>query len=73
MSTKKNDASSNIVYAIVGGAVCCYFMPSYIPIAICGGGLIICTYGIISVLKNGESVEAFNYVEKEKVEYFKNK
>ena len=74
--SQKNDSSDNtetLVYSVVGGVVCCYFMPSYIPIFICVGGLIFCTYGIIKVLDKYKNIEDMNFVEKEKVECFKKK
>lgn len=77
MSIKKTDTTTNktetIIYSVLGGAICCYFVPNYIPICVCGGGLLLCTYGIISVLNKYENIEDMNFVEKEKVKYFKKK
>ena len=77
MSHQKTDASNNnaqtLVYCVIGGVVCCYFVPSYTIYFAFGGVICACAYGIINVLKKEEIKEDFNFVEKEKIEYFRKK
>lgn len=76
MSKPKKDTSNNtetLIYCVLGGVVCCYIVPSYIPVFICVGGLLASVYGIVNILDKNKSIEDMSFVEKEKIEYFKNK
>ena len=77
MSNQKTDDTTKhtqtIVHSIVGASICCYFEPRYTVYFVLGGIICICTYGIISILKKYENIEEMNFIEKEKVEYFKTK
>lgn len=77
MSKQEANATTNntqmIVHSILGASICCYFEPSCTIYFVLGGVICICTYRIISVLKKYENIEDMNFVEKEKVEYFRKK
>ena len=48
-------------------------VPSYTIYFVLGGVVCVCAYGIISVLDKYKDIEDMNFVEKEKVEYFRKK
>ena len=77
MSKQKNDDTCNnietLTCSVLGGAICCYFVPSYTIYFVLGGVVCVCAYGIISVLDKYKDIEDMNFVEKEKVEYFRKK
>lgn len=77
---KNNNTSSNenngievITYSIIGGAVLSTFIPTYIPVIVCGGGLMASLYGIKNILDKYKGVEEMDFVSKENIDYFNEK
>lgn len=70
-NTKKND-SEVIIYSILGVGIIGYFIPSYIPYLIFGGGLLGSLYKIADIILKSDYVNN-NYVSKENIKYFNNK
>ncbi|GAA0706102.1 hypothetical protein GCM10008904_14400 [Paraclostridium ghonii] len=72
MENKKVDTNNieMITYTVIGGVLTAYFIPTYIPIVLLGGGAIGSIYGIIKILDKYKSIEDINFVSKEHVKYF---
>lgn len=75
MSNKKdtNNNTELITYSIIGGAIISTFIPTYIPIVLCGGGLMASLYGINSILSKYKDADDMNFVSKENIKYFNKK
>ena len=68
MNNTKSD-SEVIIYSIVGATIICYFVPSYIPYLIFGGGLLGSLYKIADIISKSDYASN-NYVSKENIKYF---
>ena len=71
MNNTKSD-SEIIIYSIVGTTIICYFVPTYIPYLIFGGGLLVSLYKIADIISKSDYVNN-NYVSKENIKYFNDK
>ena len=77
---KNNNTSSNennnmelIAYSILGGAIISAFIPTYMPVVVCGSGLILSLYGVVNILDKYKDTEDINFISKENIEYFNKK
>lgn len=63
--------NQTILYSIIGGVICCLFMPGITVFLILGGGFLFAITEILSIFKKQEVINEMNFVEKEKIKYFK--
>ena len=73
-NTSDHDNTTEILtYSVVGGMICLYCIPQYIPHAICYGVIFLSLYGIGKILGESKEANQMDFISKENIKYFNNK
>lgn len=73
MKNQRGENNSEIlIYSVLGVAIIGYFIPTYIPYLIFGGGLLGSLYKAADIVSKS-SYEDMDYVSKENIKYFNDK
>ena len=73
MKNDNNNEKEFMIYSALGGGLIACFMPVYIPMLLCWGGLLGSLYGIANVISKSNNSNNFNFISKEEIKYFENK